>query len=91
MISHDAPLDLVPDETAANYMDSAEWSPELGDNGFIGLYHQWYASTNGRRELKLYIVCKSSCQLAGIEIKQVINDLPPQTSVLDFAHSEELW
>jgi hypothetical protein len=90
-VAEDAPLDLVPDDSTPNYMDSEDWDAELSAGGFIGLYHQWYPLVNGARELKLFMVCKSHCQLAGMEIKQVVNDIPHDTSVYDLATSEELW
>eukprot|EP00961_Rhodomonas_salina_P122677 1652420-Rhodomonas_salina.3 len=90
-ISPDAPLDLVPDDTTPNYVDSAEWTPELSVGGFIGLYHQWYPLVNGTRELKLFFVCQSHCQLAGMEVKQIVNDIPHDTGVYDLACSEEIW
>jgi hypothetical protein len=90
-IALDAPLDFVPDETVPNYIDSAEWEPEIADGGWVGLYHQWYPLVNGHKELKLFFVCQSHCRLAGIEIKQIVNSIPENTSVYDLAVSEEFW
>eukprot|EP00961_Rhodomonas_salina_P174714 2356614-Rhodomonas_salina.8 len=88
---HDAPLDLVPDNSVPNYVDSAKWTPELPPGAFIGLYHQWYSTFDGCRELKLFFVCQSSCQKAGLEIKQLVNDLPVSCTAQQLAVSEEMW
>lgn len=90
-VSPDAPLDYVPDDTVPNYVDSAPWDPELSDHGFVGLYHQWYTSLSGKRELKLYFVCQSLCQKAGLEIKHLINDIPQTATLSSLAKSEEIW
>lgn len=91
-VLNDAPVEVVPDDTVPNFLDSAAWDPELSEGGYIGLYHQWYEMHGtGERELKLYIVCQSSCQNAGLEIRQIVNDLPLQTTVAQVAGSEEVW
>eukprot|EP00961_Rhodomonas_salina_P293265 3933610-Rhodomonas_salina.3 len=90
-VANDAPLDMIPDDTTPNYLDSATWDPELGVGGFVGLYHQWYSSSDGTQKLKMYIVCQSSCQKAGLEIKQLINDIPHHTNIADIVASEEIW
>ena len=90
-VAHDTPIDLIPDDTVPNFIDAEHWDPELGVGGFLGIYHQWHMLTGGGRELKLYIVCQSSCQKAGLEIKHIVNDIPYQTTMFDFASSEEMW
>lgn len=88
-LKRDAPIELIPDDTIPNFIDSNAWDPELGNDGFIGLYHQWYSNIpSGKRELKLFIVCQSSCQKAGLEIKQLANDLPDDVTLTQFANSE---
>ena len=90
-VADNAPIEHVPDDTIPNYIDGDDWSPELGSGGFIGLYHQWYTTSDSKHKLKLYIVCQSSCQKAGIELKHIINDISDHTNVGDLARSEEIW
>jgi hypothetical protein len=39
----------------------------------------------------MYFVCHGNCQLPGIEIKQIVNDIPAETAVKELAASEEVW
>jgi hypothetical protein len=88
----DTPMDLVPDETVPNYVDSDDWDPELSDSGFIGLYHQWYTCTGSTKpQLRLYFVCQTQCQKAGLEVRHLLNDVPHATPLASVAASEELW
>jgi hypothetical protein len=89
VLASNAPIAIIPDNTVPNFIDSDDWAPELGKNGFIGLYHQWYSSIpSGKRQLKLFIVCQSSCQKAALEIKQLANELNKDVTLTQFANSE---
>jgi hypothetical protein len=78
----------TPTPSSTPILDCDSWQPELSDNGFVGVFHQWVHGAQDHR-LCLYVACRSYLPAACLEYADVVHDMDSRCDAATVLLSEE--
>ena len=85
----DGKIVFASDELQQKVIDSAEWSPEVSPDGFVGFYFRWHEDVMQRSRIQLFVVCQSYLPKACLEFADMVHQVEDACSVDAVCLSEE--